>query len=82
MAIKTVAPQRTRTELQTFVDAVLATAVAAFQTEEGVKAADTDKTWSSRIINVFNDGANYVVVAEFSYPEISDDPVGQVPELP
>lgn len=69
-----------RTEVKTFANASLPTAEADYQTYEGTKAVDNTKTWTVRVVTAYYDGANHVIVAEGSYPEINENLLGQVPE--
>lgn len=81
MAIKTVSFQRVRSELKTFSEATIGNLETSYSAYEAVKAADTTKTWTVRVINSFFDGVNFFLIAEASYPEINEDPTGQVPEI-
>lgn len=82
MAIRTVTTARNRTELLVFTEASLGDLVTEYNTEEASRAADTDKTWTLTPISFFFDGTNYNLIAYAFYPEATDDPTGQVPELP
>lgn len=81
MAVKTVSTSRFRTECKTFSGA-LATVEANYNTYESAQAADDTKTITVRVVNAYYDGTNHVIIAEKQWPEINDDPMGQVPELP
>jgi hypothetical protein len=78
MAITTLVPSRVRTEVKTFTDTVLADLEALYAAYESGKAGDDTKTWSVRVVTSYWDGANYILVAEAQYPELSD--TGAVPE--
>ena len=81
MAIKTTSSSRTRSEVNTISSGTLGGAQTAYQTYEATKAADTTKTWTVRVVNSYQDGANYIIIAEATYPEVNTDATGQVPEI-
>lgn len=82
MAIKLTSSRRIRTVAAAFSDSDLPTAIAAYNAYEVAQSEDGTKTISTRIVNSFFDGSDYVIIAESSYPEYTEDPTGQVPELP
>lgn len=82
MAIKTVAPQRQRSELKTFRQATIADLETDYNAYEVAQAADYTKTFQVKVSASGFDGEMFWVIAECTWPEISDDPLGQVPEAP
>lgn len=79
MAIVNKTNQRYRSELKTFSDPDIANLDAAYNGYEAGLAADASKTYQTRVIASGWDGVNYFLFAETTYPEISDDPLGEVP---
>lgn len=77
--IQTVSFQRVRTEVKTFSNASLGSVETSYNSYESTQAADETKTWTTRVVNSYFDGTNYILVAESSYPERNTDPTGQVP---
>lgn len=77
----TVSSTRYRSNIEIFQDADAASVVAAYNAFEAVQAAITDKTKQVRVSGSGYNGTEYFIVAEITYPERADTPLGQVPDL-
>lgn len=82
MSISTVTSSRYRSESVTFKELNIADLATAYNAFEVTQAADTGFTYQVRIMAAGFDGEKYWIIAEKVWPEIADDPLGQVPELP